>query len=284
MPDTGPDTPSPKRHRLTVHHRSSYAFSAPLSYGVQRLRLWPKTRAWQTVVAWDTRVEGGRIEADYEDEHHNHVQLLTIEPGVEGITILCDGIVETEDHVGLVGAHRGPAPLWLYRAPTPHTAPGRLGRALARDSGDRADDPAGEGAVARLHRLSAMVRDAIDYRIGATDATTTAEEALAGGAGVCQDHAHAFIAAARVAGFPARYVSGYLLMNDRVDQDATHGWAEAHVDGLGWVGFDISNGISPDHRYVRVATGRDYGEAAPIRGISVGGQDHSLSVAVRVEQ
>jgi hypothetical protein len=71
-------------------------------------------------------------------------------------------------------------------------------------------------------------------------------------------------------GYPARYVSGYLMMNDRVHQDASHAWAEAHVEGVGWVGFDVSNGISPDARYVRVATGLDYREAAPISGLRFG--------------
>jgi transglutaminase-like putative cysteine protease len=83
---------------------------------------------------------------------------------------------------------------------------------------------------------------------------------------------------------PTRYVSGYLMMNDRIDQEATHAWAEAHLDGLGWVGFDISNGISPDTRYVRVATGRDYTEAAPVTGISFGSSEQELRVALAVEQ
>jgi transglutaminase-like putative cysteine protease len=74
------------------------------------------------------------------------------------------------------------------------------------------------------------------------------------------------------------------MMNDRIEQDATHAWAEAHVDGLGWVGFDVANGISPDARYVRVATGRDYGEAAPIIGISFGAAQEELRVALAVEQ
>ena len=85
-------------------------------------------------------------------------------------------------------------------------------------------------------------------------------------------------------GMPARYVSGYLMMDDRVAQDATHAWAEAHVDGLGWVGFDVSNGISPDRRYVRVATGLDYTEAAPVRGRRMGPGGETLSVAVEVAQ
>ena len=107
---------------------------------------------------------------------------------------------------------------------------------------------------------------------------------MAEGCGVCQDHAHIFIGAARMLGIPARYVSGYLMMDDRIDQEAGHGWAEAHVAGLGWVAFDVSNGISADARYVRVATGCDYREAAPVTGISYGDGDSALAVSLAVEQ
>lgn len=131
-----------------------------------------------------------------------------------------------------------------------------------------------------LHRLSAAVFAAIRYEKGHTDAVTSAEDALVSGHGVCQDHAHVFIGATRMLGFPARYVSGYLLMNDRTDQEASHAWAEAHVEGLGWVGFDISNAISPDNRYVRVATGCDYRDAAPVTGITLGGGTADLCVRV----
>jgi len=75
-----------------------------------------------------------------------------------------------------------------------------------------------------------------------------------------------------------------LMMDDRIDQEATHAWAEAYVQGLGWVGFDISNQISPDPRYVRVATGRDYRDAAPLTGISFGAVTEDLTVELAVEQ
>jgi transglutaminase-like putative cysteine protease len=113
---------------------------------------------------------------------------------------------------------------------------------------------------------------------------TSAEAALAAGQGVCQDHAHIFIGAARLLGLPARYVSGYLMMDDRVDQEAGHAWAEAYVAGLGWVAFDVSNGISPDERYVRLATGFDYRDAAPVTGISIGAGEIELEVRLAVAQ
>jgi transglutaminase-like putative cysteine protease len=69
-----------------------------------------------------------------------------------------------------------------------------------------------------------------------------------------------------------------------MDQEAGHAWAEAHVAGLGWVGFDVSNAISPDDRYVRVATGRDYRDAAPVTGVSLGAGGSELSVQLQVSQ
>jgi transglutaminase-like putative cysteine protease len=87
-------------------------------------------------------------------------------------------------------------------------------------------------------RLAFAVADAIAYRPGVTHAHTTAAEALALGEGVCQDHAHALIACARVRGIPARYVSGYLFASeDGTPHEAAHAWAELHVPALAGSGL-----------------------------------------------
>lgn len=169
--------------------------------------------------------------------------------------------------------------MWSFCGQTPLTRPGPGMRRLAREMGDGDGD-----RIELLHRLSGAILEHVSYQTGSTHARTTAEEAFTLGAGVCQDHAHIFIGIARLLGIPARYVSGYLMMNDRVQQDAGHAWTEAFVEGLGWVGFDVSNGISPDARYVRVATGRDYRDAAPVTGISFGTASTVLKVDVAVEQ
>ena len=144
--------------------------------------------------------------------------------------------------------------------------------------------PSDGTALEILHALSAHILDAVPYSTDQVDSQLTAEDVLSAGHGVCQDHAHIFITAARALGFPARYVSGYLMMNDRIEQDATHAWAEAHVSGLGWVGFDVSNGMSPDARYIRVATGLDYRGAAPISGMRFGKAGEAMAVALQVQQ
>lgn len=265
--------------RLTVTHKTSYHYGAPVSYALQQLRLMPKDSTGQTVINWQTHIEGGRKQVSYTDQHRNHVDLISFDEGADAITVTSTGEVEITLKSGIVGKHIGLAPLWLFKRQTALTKPGPNLRKLADHWGKQEKD-----AISCLHGLSAAIHETVSYEIGQTDAETTAETALTEGAGVCQDHAHIFISAARHMGFPARYVSGYLMMNDRIDQDASHAWVEVHVSDIGWVGFDVSNGIAPDERYIRVATGLDYHEAAPVSGMRFGEAEENMIVSLQVQQ
>lgn len=265
--------------RLSIRHTTHYRFASPVVHAIQRLRLTPKSTQGQEIVEWEMVFENAERQFAYEDQHRNLTTLITMTPGAQEVTVSCSGVVDTHDFAGVIGHHAGHLPLWSFRGETALTRPGPGIRTLVREV--RKD---GRDTLDMLHALSARIRDKVLYRTGATGVDTTAEDAWSIGCGVCQDHAHLFIGAARALGIPARYVSGYLMMDDRIDQEATHAWAEAHVENLGWVGFDVSNGISPDQRYVRVATGRDYRDAAPIAGISTGSAGEDLRVSVAVEQ
>ena len=265
--------------RLKILHTTTYHFDRPVPYGLQQLRLIPKSRSGQTVLNWTMEIEGGRAETEYTDHHQNRVSLISFDSDATSIVVHCEGEVETADMAGVTGRHGGFAPLWYFLKSTELTRAGPRVRALAKGlKEEEAED------IPRLHALSARILAAVPYEIGVTHAATSAEEAVEHGSGVCQDHAHIFIAAARSMGYPARYVSGYLMMNDRVHQDASHAWAECHVEPLGWVGFDISNGISPDTRYVQVATGLDYREAAPVSGLRYGASGEAMSIDIQVQQ
>lgn len=264
--------------RLRISHTTTYDYEHPVPYALQQLRLTPKSHGAQTVLHWRTEVSGGQKQLSFEDAHRNTVDLISFDPGTRHITVLCEGEVELRDTHGVTGLHAGYMPLWMFERVTPLTKAGPLCRKVMQTI-DSGLDP-----LARMHSLSAAIRDLVSYETGMSSTSWTAEDVLAAGHGVCQDHAHVFIACARAAGVPARYVSGYLMMDDRITQEATHAWAEAHVPELGWVGFDISNGISPDMRYVRIATGLDYGEAAPVSGTRYGSGEERLSVSVEVQQ
>ena len=267
--------------KLSIRHTTHYSFKEPVVHALQRLRLKPKETQGQRILKWDMTYENAQPELEYEDQHHNTVTLVAVEPGANEVRVTCAGTVQTQDESGIIGRHSGHLPLWSFLGQTRLTKPGPKMRALVKEIESPDDD---DDKVAFLHRLSSRILEAVQYETGRTGVSTTAEEAVVSGHGVCQDHAHIFIGAARAADIPARYVSGYLMMNDRIEQEAAHAWAEAHVDGLGWVGVDISNGISPDPRYVRVATGRDYRDAAPITGITFGSTEEMLKVDIAVEQ
>ena len=266
--------------RLVIRHTTRYQFTQPVAHGLQRLRLRPKASHGQQVRDWEMSLEGARLEAEYDDQNHNRTTLVSILPGASSVSVTCAGEVDTADRAGILGPHTGFMPLWCFQGHTALTRPGpRIKALVAGLDADRGDP------LALMHALSATIADAVAYETGTTDATTTAEESLARGHGVCQDHAHLFIAAARLLGVPARYVSGYLMLDDAVEQQAGHAWAEAHVPALGWVGFDVSNRTCPDDRYVRVASGCDYHEAAPVSGITFGAaRESGLSVSLSVEQ
>lgn len=263
---------------LTISHSTVYSYDNPVAYALQRLRLTPRDNRQQRVMDWKVDIEGGKREVTYFDPHGNHTELVSMADGATQLTITAHGRVETTDTVGILGFVNSPVPLWHYRQQTPLTEPGDRLRALA------ADIDMAAGPLAAMHALSDRVAEAVAYAPGTTYATTAAETALEVGSGVCQDHAQIFASAARLAGVPARYVSGYLMLDDKVEQDAGHAWAEVWLPDLGWVGFDVSNAVCPDERYVRVACGLDYTQAAPAAGMRQGVGNETMIVSLQVQQ
>ncbi|MBB3589943.1 transglutaminase-like putative cysteine protease [Rhizobium sp. BK529] len=262
--------------RLKISHLTEYRYDEPAQFSLQRLRLTPPTTVGQTVINWSLHVEGAKSEVEYDDQYGNHVNLVSLEGEQQVTRIVAEGEVETEDRNGVIGPHTGFCPLWLFLRETPLTKSGKLVRELIKEV-------SGENALARMHALMAAIHEAVEYKPGTSSTETSAEQALENKSGVCQDHAHIFVAAARLLDIPSRYVSGYLMMEEKVEQAATHAWGEAHIPGLGWVGFDPANKICPDDRYVRTASGLCYRDAAPVSGMRIGTPGEKLSVIVKVQ-
>ncbi|MDF1854646.1 transglutaminase family protein [Pseudooceanicola sp.] len=265
--------------RLKISHKTVYSYDRPVHYALQQLRLTPRESIGQKVLSWSLEVSGANRELSFEDQFRNHVDLLSMQES-QKVEIISQGEVEIEDRTGVIGKGRSITPLWLFQQKTDATAPGATIRRLVRDLGKTVE----EDQLQAMHDLCAAVGEAVAYTKGSTGVATSAEEALTAAQGVCQDQAHVMIAAARLMGRPARYVSGYLMMDGATDQEASHAWCEVWVDGLGWVGFDVANEVCPDDRYVRVAIGRDYSEAAPVHGLRQGVAEEELCVSLQVQQ
>ena len=125
------------------------------------------------------------------------------------------------------------------------------------------------------------------YEPGTTDVETHLEQAFALRKGVCQDFTHVMIGMCRSIGLPARYASGYILTGggeSLVGAQASHAWCEVYLPETGWIGFDPTNAVLADQRYVKIAVGRDYGDVAPIHGSYMGGAGCRMEVEVSVER
>lgn len=263
---------------LSVDHVTRYRYDQPVRAVMQSHRLTPSVFDGQKVRDWKVTVTDGVPGGAFRDGAGDRVQGWTVKGPVSEVEVRVTGTVETVDLAGVLRGHREVVAPEVYLV---DTLPTRADAALVALSQAQAG---ADGPLALAHRLAAAVAEAIAYRPGATHAHTTAAEALALGEGVCQDHAHALIACARVAGLPARYVSGYLFAtSDGVPHEAAHAWAEVFVAGLGWVGFDPANRCCPDDRYIRLGSGLDAQDAAPIRGIARGVGAESLDVTVAVQ-
>ncbi|AUH65325.1 transglutaminase family protein [Paracoccus zhejiangensis] len=265
--------------RLQILHETVYGYDQPIRNLVQSLRLTPTVFEGQKTHEWSIDVTGGMRGPGFRDGAGDWIEGWTVRGPVEEIAVRVSGRIDTRDTAGVLRGHREQIhPLAYLRDTKPTRVDDGL-RALAGSVTSAADH------LDLAHQLSAAVGAAIRYTNGVTESLTTAAEALALGEGVCQDHAHALIAVARERDLPARYVSGYLhSTEDGQSHDAAHAWAEVFVEGLGWVGFDAANHCCPDERYVRLASGLDAQDAAPIRGVAMGMATEKLAVAVRVEE
>ena len=151
--------------------------------------------------------------------------------------------------------------------------------------------PVAVGALELMHRIHAD----FEFRAASTAVDTPLLQAFEQRAGVCQDFAHLMIAALRMLGLAARYVSGYLLTTPPPGQvklvgaDASHAWVQVYcpdTPGLpgAWLELDPTNDLVPSTDHVRLALGRDYGDVTPLRGVMRGAGRHTLDVAVNTRR
>ena len=262
--------------RLSVSHKTHYHFDQPMRSVTQSLRLWPSPFEGQAVIDWSVDVAGAVRGSGFRTGAGDWIETSTVAGPVSDLVVEVTGTVETVDLSGVLKGHRERTPPEAYPRPTRFTWPDAALGELAEKA-----TSSGSAPLEMAHALANAVRDAIAYTPGETDATTTAAEALAAGHGVCQDHAHALIAVALLKYIAARYVVGYLHASGSI-AEASHAWAELFVDGLGWVGFDPANGVSPDENYIRIGSGLDAVDAAPIRGVAHGPGVEAMDVDVQV--
>jgi transglutaminase-like putative cysteine protease len=258
--------------QLRICHRTTYRYQEPVNYTAQTLRLTPRRDGEQHTLAWSIQAPGRR--AEQVDAHGNVTHLLTLEEPHLEIPIVVTGIVEITRTREILRERDTLSPL-AYLPPTTLTGASEgilaLAHAHLRSKTDLRQ---------QLYDLAAGVCDGVRYRSGTTTVEDSAAAALERGEGVCQDQAHVLIACCRAMGIPARYVSGYLCSN-HAREAASHAWVEVWLgEAPGWHGIDVTHRSPAGTGHCRLAVGRDYLDAAPVRGVRRGGGREIMDVSV----
>jgi transglutaminase-like putative cysteine protease len=280
--DNAPGIGMNVRMRIRVSHLSSYRYTTPAASVIQMLRLTPRNHDGQYVARWRIDVSTDCRLDQHEDAFGNVTHAFTAEGPFDELRVLVEGEVETRDTQGVVrgAVERFPPSLFLRETTLTGTDDAIMSFAAA------ARAQAGSDTLNLLHVLLNRLHDEMTLSTDPADTiATTAPKAFADRRGVSADLAHVFIAATRSLGIPARYVGGYIRRDgDIAEPGAGHGWAEAFVDGLGWIAFDVADGLCATEAHVRVAIGLDSLGAAPARGTRYGGGNETLATTVQVEQ
>ncbi len=258
-----------------IRHETRYEYEEPVSYSICALKLTPRAEPGQRVLGWRVQTPGERIEQL--DPFGNTTQFVTLESPHREMRVVAEGTVEVADEADHVPQESGGLSPLAYLAVTTLTRPDVALRSLAeRHLGRHPPAPRS------LMDLVAGIREAVTCEPGMTDQPLGAAEALDLGTGTAQDQSHVLIACCRASGVPARYVCGYY--HGVSGATVSHAWTDVWLGAeRGWFGLDVTHAAPTGMQYCRLAVGRDYLDAAPVRSARRGGGREAVTVNVEVD-
>ncbi|MGH8847446.1 MAG: transglutaminase family protein [Polaromonas sp.] len=295
---------------LHVVHETRYRYTPAVENAHHMVYLKPASRGGQSLLGYALRVDPAPVQlSETVDVYGNTRTYFSLQAAHDHLTVVADSIVSTSAVNPLQAAmpSSAGAPAWTpweqvrdqfrYRAGAAYDNASEFLFAspyVPRDDAfiefARPSFIPGRPLPEAARDLMGRIHSTMAYESESTEVHTPALDALKQGKGVCQDFAHIMVACCRAMGLPARYVSGYMLTKPPPGQprligsDASHAWASVYCPGLGqWLDFDPTNNRAPGEDYVTLATGRDFLDVSPMRGVIRGGAQHILDVAVTVE-
>jgi len=273
---------------MELTHETVFEYSEPVSEAYMEFRLTPLTDSSQHLLQHRPRVSPHRPVRNYVDGLGNTVSYFNLLAPHDRIEVCFDSLVETyslpfRGHALPEERRSSPSAmlqLFDYLGPTPLTAWGEEFHAWVK--------PLEELRNATPQEAANSIREAIHggfrYEGSVTNASSPITDLLRQGAGVCQDFAHLMLATCRYLGFPARYVSGYVLPEEGQVTAASHAWCEVYDMRHGWFGIDPTHNTWTQEHYVRIGTGRDFSDVAPNRGVFRGRAEEVMHVRVQLRR
>lgn len=283
--------------KLEITHTTNYDYSAPVVNNVNEMRLTPRSNYRQTCCHHTLSVYPSMNVLRYVDYFGNTVHSFSVPNPHSRLTITSHSTVITQDKEpksgSLLPLHEELALLHSdklqnrYAEYLQQTSYMQFTPSLREYAHSIGDIQKLGSIYDTVSHISQIIHQDFTYHPGTTNVFTTASETLALKKGVCQDFTHLMLAVCRILAIPARYISGYHCITDisggSADfTQASHAWVEAHIPGIGWLGFDPTNNSTMNWRYVKVAHGRDYCDIVPIKGTYFGSSDKTMTVNVNV--
>jgi len=278
--------------RLQVFHRTRYIYRLPVRDNYNELRLHPATQNTSRLEFFILQVQPPVRLRHFRDNFLNYVHYFELTEAHRELIIEAQFTINTTSPYSDGPPARVPLEalkeceddmLRVYLQPSRYveTSPEIWRLALDITAGATEVFATAEMLMQHIHAHWA-------YAPNTTTVTTHVSEVLASRGGVCQDFTHLMIALCRALGIPARYVSGYLYNGPDSHlrgAQASHAWCEVFIPGQGWYGLDPTNNTRADHHHIKIATGRDYNDAAPVSGHFNGpaGATSMLDVELRIE-
>src|SRR3954471_1432201 len=283
-----------------IIHKTTYKYKSSVSFGDHVACLTPRSLPHHRCLRNEIRISPEAICRKRRDYFGNQLCFFTVEEPHHQLVVEARSEVKIHEHSNCLA---GGSPRWEDVArsiPALRTSEGLEAYQFVFESprirpsqefasyaciSFRPGRPFGEA----LLDLTARIHKDFKFDAKATSVRTPAEDVLRSRRGVCQDFAHLQIACLRSLRLPARYVSGYLRtfpLPGRprlVGADVSHAWVSAYSDETGWIDVDPTNNVVPSYNHVILGWGRDYGDVSPLRGLILGGREHSLKVSVDVE-
>lgn len=291
-----------------VRHMTRYSYSQPVAIAHNEVRLTPRSGGVQQARRTQLSIDPApSVLSQQQDFFGNTIHFFTLQSPHHEMTVTAVSDVTLWSEVPPKASDSTPWDRVRATLPSDLTVPGLDAYQFVFESPHvQWDDeaaayaapsfPAGrpllEGALDLTRRIHADFK----YEPGATSVATPVADVLKDRRGVCQDFTHLEIACLRSLGLAARYVSGYVLnlrskpgdkpgdkpVERMVGADASHAWLAVYDPTTGWTDLDPTNNTIPSDQHVTVAWGRDYGDVSPVKGVILGGGEHSIAVAVDV--
>jgi transglutaminase-like putative cysteine protease len=276
--------------RIAVSHLTRLDFGHEVMESVMDTHLGPRDDADQHVDRFALRLEPAGHVKTYRDGFANAAHLVTHTRPHMFLQVTAESEVRTQLADPFELPKRSPMPLdpmeladGLDPSPLVPRLPALAEMAAPFRPADAVD------SFEAVRKMTELIYHDFEYRQGVTDVHTSVAQILDNRQGVCQDFAHLLIGLCRAIDVPARYASGYIVVNGATEadaptrgSDASHAWVEAFTPTHGWRGFDPTNNLVANDRYVKIAIGRDYKDVPPTRGTYQGGGTERLTVAVTV--